>query len=77
VLIINHNIEKIVLVDTRAEGDHITGKGFPPNVAYVYTQNCQSMGARGGGYATTSLKPYTGPPLLAVNIDEHIKYDYS
>lgn len=75
VLIINHNIEKIVLVETRAQGDFITGRGFPHNVVSVLTQHCQSMGARGGGYATNSLRIYNGPPLLAVNIDEYIKYE--
>ena len=72
-LIINHRIERIVLVDTRAEGDHLTGRGFPKNVNAVYTRDCQSMGAKGGGYATTSLNPYTGAPRLAVDIDEHIR----
>ena len=55
-IIINHKIEKIVLVESRSEGDHITGRGYPNNVTGVYTVDCMSMGARGGGYATTSLR---------------------
>lgn len=72
-LIINHNIEKIVLVDTRIIGDALTGKGFPQNVTSVFTRDCQSMGSRGGGYAISSLRVYIGPPLLAVDIDQHIR----
>jgi hypothetical protein len=75
VLIINHNIEKTVLVQTRAEGDAITGRGFPQNVSAVFTPECRSMGSRGGGYAVTSLRPYHGHPLIVVDRDEFIKYD--
>lgn len=73
-LIINHSIEKTVLVQTRAEGDQITGRGFPQNVVSVLTMDCKSMGARGGGYATNSIKPYRGQPLVVFDRDEYIKY---
>ncbi len=72
-IIINHKIEKIVLVESRTEGDYITGRGYPNNVTGVYTVDCMSMGARGGGYATTSLRIYQGPPRLAVNIEDVIR----
>ena len=73
VLIINHSIEKSVLVQTRAEGDLLTGRGFPQNVTAVYTKLCKSMGSRGGGYALTSLQPYKGHPLIMVDRVEYIR----
>lgn len=31
------------------------------------------MGVRGGGYATTSLRIYDGPPRIAVDVEEHVR----
>jgi hypothetical protein len=73
VLIINHSIEKSVLVETRAVGDELTGRGFPHNVTAVYTKECKSMGSRGGGYSLTSLQPYRGHPLIVVDRVEYIR----
>ncbi|KAL2917151.1 Structural maintenance of chromosomes protein 6 [Polyrhizophydium stewartii] len=68
-LVINHNIEKIVLVRNREEGDRITGHGFPRNVSMVATADSYSMGNRLGGFAATSLYRAPHTPSLNKNAD--------
>ncbi|KAJ3044118.1 Structural maintenance of chromosomes protein 6 [Rhizophlyctis rosea] len=68
-LIINEGIEQRVLVATRAEGDRITAGGFPPNVSGVYTIDLYSMGSRGGGLSTQTMREPQGMPRLGGDLD--------
>ncbi|KAJ3047319.1 Structural maintenance of chromosomes protein 6 [Rhizophlyctis rosea] len=72
-LVINEAIEQRVLVDNRAEGDHITSRGSPENVAGVYTTDLYSMGARGGGLGTQVMREVRGTPRLGGDVDELIR----
>ena len=72
-LVINHHIEKIVLVESRAEGEHITERGFPNNVDSVFTLDYRSIGSKTGGLSISSLRLYEGPPRLIDDVDAHIR----
>ncbi|KAI8819994.1 uncharacterized protein EV422DRAFT_94634 [Fimicolochytrium jonesii] len=72
-LVLNHAVEKSVLVYTRREGEQITGGGFPQNVNVVVTKNCFSVGNRGGGLSTSSLMQYRGRPRILQDISSVIR----
>ncbi|KND02887.1 DNA repair protein SMC6 [Spizellomyces punctatus DAOM BR117] len=74
-LILQHHIEQMVLVQTRDEGNAITGKSFPRNVSGVFTIDCFSMGSRGGGLSTQSIVPYRGQPRLAADVSIFIRQE--
>ena len=57
----------------RAEGDRITSRGFPENVSSVFTIDLYSMGARGGGFATQTMKEIRGPPRVGGDVDGLIR----
>lgn len=59
-LVINHRIEKLILVETHSEADQIMASGPnhgpPENVLACYTVDGFSVGHAGGGYATQVLR---------------------
>ncbi|KAJ3163667.1 Structural maintenance of chromosomes protein 6 [Geranomyces michiganensis] len=72
-LIVNHSIEKTVLVHTRDDGHRITSPSFPRNVLGVYTQDCFQVGNRGGGLSTQAATVYRGPPRLITDMAASIR----
>ncbi|KAJ3076742.1 Structural maintenance of chromosomes protein 6 [Podochytrium sp. JEL0797] len=77
-LIINRQIEKRALVQTKQEGDQIatsgTNRSMPPNVLTVYTVDNVQIGGHGGGFQTRAGDVRrSGLPLLGVDKAQEIE----
>ncbi|KAJ2999294.1 Structural maintenance of chromosomes protein 6 [Globomyces sp. JEL0801] len=63
-LIITASIEKVVLVDSHADGDDIAARGYPENVVAVFSSDCYQFGSRNGGLSSDPMTMYRGSPRL-------------
>jgi structural maintenance of chromosomes protein 6 len=74
VLVIHSKVEQSILVRTRQDGDDLSGAGgLPHNCSGIFTKDCLSMGHRMGGYSTSSLHRYNGPPRIKANVEDRIR----
>ncbi|KAI8922645.1 hypothetical protein BC831DRAFT_498971 [Entophlyctis helioformis] len=71
-LVITHSIEKLVLVNTRDEGDELARHGYPRNVNGVYTKDCYAVGTRNGGFSASRLHKAYNAPRMTKNVDNLI-----
>ncbi|KAJ3094007.1 Structural maintenance of chromosomes protein 6, partial [Phlyctochytrium planicorne] len=75
-LIVNNEIEKTIIVDTRDEGDNIAEEGNfkQRNISTVYTKDNIRLGGRGGGLQTTALVyEHKGRPRIEVDLKDYIE----
>lgn len=75
-LVINNSVEKIILVEHRAEANRIATSGpnrtLPHNVTACYTLDGYNVGHRGGGNSTQTVNFWRGAPRLSRDVDKNI-----
>eukprot|EP00842_Homolaphlyctis_polyrhiza_P006978 jgi/Hompol1/86/HPOL_004267-RA len=68
-IVIAHNIEKLVLVATRQEGDDMCVRGYPRNVNAVFTKDCYQLGSRHGGFNAMRMHRPRDAIRMTKNLD--------